>query len=205
MAVKLTATVGILILLVQLFMFVNLSYFYGPYAEAVRPVFLAYFILLAILSPFVIRVLLQIAQPQELGNFAIGFILTAVVVFVVPTIIAGAVSVETLKLAVGFGFLHAFIKAFDEEIIFRGVLPKLLAKGHVFLGLNWGDVIASVLFGVFHLAVSGASIPAMLFLMVLGLVWCLVRNKLSLMGSAGSHFAYNLMALGVLPKLIGGV
>ena len=110
-------------------------------------------------------------------------------------------SIET---ALGFGALHAFVKAYIEESVFRDALPKA--------GL--GDVISNVLFGMFHLAVlttvGGLTyLQALLpitVLIILGLVWAGVRNIYGIMGSTGSHFAWNLFAYGALPRIfMGGI
>lgn len=189
--------VGVLIILAQLFVYVNAEYIYGPYAAMVKNVLLVYFILLAVFSPYVIQILNRIG-PQDIPNFTIGFVLTAAVMLVVPVAsITGEVE-KGLTLALGFGFLHGLIKAFDEEIIFRGVLPKIMG------GTRAADIVSSIIFGVFHLAVSGANIFVMLLLMGLGIAWVFMRDRFGLMGSTGSHFAYNLAALKVLPKIIGG-
>lgn len=189
--------VGIGILFAQLFLYINASAIYGPYAETVRNVMLAYFILLAILSPFVIPILMKIGL-QDVPAFSIGFVLTTIVMLVVPIVTGLTGEIESgLTLALGFGFLHSFVKAFNEEIIFRGVLPKVMG------GSTTAGVVSSILFGVFHFAVTGGSIFAIAFLSVLGFIWWLVYKRFGLFGSTGSHFAYNLAALGVLSKLIG--
>lgn len=189
--------VGIVIIILQLFVYVNADYIYGPYAGMVKNVLLVYFVLMAMFSPVVIQIL-QRMGPADIASFSVAFIITAAVMLVVPVAsITGEVE-KGLTLALGFGFLHGFIKAFDEEIIFRGALPQLMG------GSIYADVISSIIFGVFHLAVSGANIFVMLLLMGLGMVWALVRSRFGLMGSTGSHFAYNLAALKVLPKIIGG-
>ena len=190
--------VGIFIILAQLFVYVNADYIYGPYAGVVKNVLLVYFILIAVFSPYVIQILQKIG-PQDIPSFSIGFLLTAAVMLVIPNVFSVTGEVEKgLTLALGFGFLHGLIKAFDEEIIFRGVLPKIMG------GSRYADMVSSVIFGVFHLAVSGANIFVMFMLMGLGFVWSLMRDRFGLMGSTGSHFAYNLAALKVLPKIFGG-
>ena len=107
-----------------------------------------------------------------------------------------------LTLALGFGFLHAMVKAFNEELIFRDALPSIIGGKAKLL---YVDIVSSVAFGAFHFAVSGASLLVMAFLSVLGFIWSQVYRRFGLMGSTGSHFAYNLAALGVLSKVFGGV
>jgi membrane protease YdiL (CAAX protease family) len=194
---KIKLAVGIFILVVQLFMYINADAIYGPYAGMVRNVMLAYLILLAIFSPYVIPELAKLGV-QEVPGFVIGFALTTIVMLIVPFVTGLVGEIEKgLTLALGFGFLHSFVKAFNEEVLFRAVLPKVMG-GSIYAGL-----ISSVFFGLFHMAVTGFSIVAMIFLSVLGFVWYLVYQRFGLMGSTGSHFAYNLAALGVLPSLFG--
>lgn len=163
----------------------------------VRNVMMVYFVLLALFSPFVIKILMSIG-PRDLPNFSITFLLTALVMMLIPTVafITGEVE-KGLTLALGFGFLHSFVKAFNEEVIFRGVLPRIMGKG------IWPDIVSSIIFGIFHLAVTGASILAMLLLMLLGFVWAMVRNRFGLLGAVGSHASYNVAVLGALPMLFG--
>jgi len=190
---------GIIIILIQLWLYINADYVYGAYSSTVRNVMLAYFILLAILSPFVIKILLGIGI-QDVPNFSIGFVITALIMFAIGgavTLLTGEVE-KGLTLALGFGLLHSLVKAFNEEVIFRGVLPSIFGKS------LYSDILSSVLFGVFHVAVTNASLAGIVFLIGLGFIWSQVRNHLGLMGSTGSHFAYNLAALGVLPKILGG-
>jgi len=190
--------VGIAIILLQLWLYINADYVYGPYASIVKNVMLAYFILLALLSPFVIQILMDIGF-QDVPNFSIGFVITAIVMFAIGsiTVITGEIE-GGLTLVLGFGLLHSFVKAFNEEVIFRGVLPKLIG------GTMVADVVSSIVFGVFHVAVTGASWYAIIFLSILGFIWSQMRRYIGVMGTTGSHFAYNLSALGVLPKLLGG-
>jgi membrane protease YdiL (CAAX protease family) len=194
---KIRFAVGLFILLAQLFLYINAEAIYGVYADLVRNVMLAYFILLAILSPFVIQILMKIGI-DDIPSFSMVFILTALVMYLVPFITGITGEVERgLTLALGFGFLHGFVKAFNEEVIFRGVLPRMM-------GNKYGGIISSVAFGFFHLAVTGVNWLAMVFLSILGFVWYLIYQRYGIMGSTGSHFAYNLAALGVLPTLLGG-
>jgi len=200
---RLRFAVGIFILLAQLFLFINAEAIYGPYAGIVKDVMLAYFMLLGILSPFVIQVLLRIGL-QDIPAFSLLFIATSVIMLILPTIKGVTGEVEKgITLALGFGLLHGIVKAFNEEVIFRGVLPKLM--GDRGKGINYiAGIASSLAFGIFHLAVTGVNWLAMIFLSCLGFIWYLIYKRYGIMGSTGSHFAYNLAALGVLPQLLGG-
>lgn len=195
--------VGLAVILIQIWLYINADAIYGPYAGMVRNTMLAYFLLIAVFSPFVMKSLLRLG-PQDLPNFTIMFILTSAVLMIVPAVthlVTGEIE-QGLTLALGFGFLHSFVKAFNEELIFRDVLPSIMGNGMV--ASIYVDIVSSLAFGVFHLAVTNVNILAMLFLSALGFVWSQVYKRFGLMGSTGSHIAYNLAVLGVLPKMFGG-
>ena len=52
---------------------------------------------------------------------------------------------------------------------------------------------------------KGANVVGMFTLILMGMVWAFVRTKTGLMGAVGSHVAWNMMALGLLPVLFGGM
>jgi hypothetical protein len=210
MVPKIRFAVGIFILILQMILYLSADYIYGPYASVVRNVFLTYFILLALLSPYVLKTLLEVG-PNDIPSFSIGFILTVIPLVLLPLgikLFTG--QIETgLQLALGFGLLHSLVKAFDEEIIFRGALPKIIGIGTPAM------IVTSVLFGIFHFGVLMLQVQqglltltnavyGMILLMGLGFVWALVAKKFGLLASTGSHFAYNLSAMGVLNKILGG-
>lgn len=193
------AVLAIVLILSQLFLYVNADAIYGVYSDMVRNTMTVYLMLLAVFSALVFKELVKIG-PQDLPGFTIGFIVTAALLMGLNTFgLSGSIlgQIEPgLTMALGFGLLHAMVKAFDEELIFRGVLPTFLG------GSIYADILSSVFFGLFHFAVTGADLFAMIFLMGLGFVWALLRRRMGLLASTGSHFAYNLMALGVLPMII---
>jgi hypothetical protein len=139
------------------------------------------------------------------------FIATSLAMLLIPKLItAGSIEASVaVQMAFGFGFLHAFVKAFNEEVIFRQILP-------IVAGL--GDIISNVLFGIFHIAVvisqlSLLKMPVTFWtvaapvgiLVVLGFLWAKIRDRFGLMGATGSHFAYNLGVMQLLPKVFGVV
>ena len=194
---KLRLTVGILVTLIQLFLYINADWIYGPYADQARNVLLAYFILTTVvLASFAVKLPTLDVGEKGLYNFFVGFVLTSVFMLLIPKALqARLASIETTAMALGFGLLHGFVKAYNEEIVFRGILPKALGGG------LYADVLSNILFGLFHLAVTGASLPAIFLLSILGMIWAFIRNRIGLMGSTGSHFAYNLGVMGVLDKI----
>jgi len=116
----------------------------------------------------------------------------------------------------GFGLLYAFVMAFDEEAVFRYLLPKVAGLG---------DIVSNIFFGLFHFFVLYAETSILLdagkiteimqwsiitfdviTLVGLGFVWAWMRDHAGgIIGSTGSHFAYNCAKYGVLTALMAGV
>jgi len=189
-------SIGVIIVIVTLFMWVNTDVLFGPYAEQAKNVLLVYILMLTF-TLAALGVRLPTIQTNLVGlvNFLIGFGITLAILLPLRFFAVFASSFEIIT-AVSFGFLYAFIKAFIEEVVFRDLLP---------LKAGLGDKISSVLFGLFHFSMLwalGASLQVMIggfiLLSLLGYVWSQVRNYLGLMGSTGSHFAYNAIVLGAI-------
>ena len=194
-------TIGAVLVILMAFLYSQADLVYGIYADQVRFVLSVYFFMfLLVMSGFGARMPLLSADLSQLSGFAIGFVLTAIPMLVIVKlpvfggVIQAQVTPDMLVTAAGFGLLHGFVKAFIEEAVFRDILQSRL-----------GMVISNVLFGLFHFAVLGANIMGMIFLTVLGFGWSLMKERFGLMGSVGSHFAYNLGVMGILPGLVGVV
>ena len=82
----------------------------------------------------------------------------------------------------------------SEEIIFRGVLLEVFHQIHWMVAV----LVSSVLFALFHFAVYGGNIGALLIAFVLGIVFALCVYRWNLGVAMSLHYAWNLMALGVL-------
>lgn len=200
---KLNVTVGIIIVILQLFLFVNADWIFGIYATTVKNTLLVYLMLEALILST-----LDVALPtielsiDKFAWFAIFFSLTSIVLILIPTHIMGTLaSFEAVKIAIGYGILYGFVKAFIEEVIFRRILPKVVGLG---------DLISNILFGLFHISMltmygfTGVQLVlAFALLTMLGLIWAKVRDIGGIMGSTGSHLAYNLAVLGSLPAVLG--
>lgn len=203
--------VGVIVLIIQAFMWISADFVYGQYAAMVREVLLIYFILFLIVRVTLGGKVSTVRPGASWASFIIAFILTSVAVMAFG-LIGGAAEVASLTShipqaavgvsALGFGALHAFVKAYIEEDVFRAALPRMA---------GFGDIISSVIFGAFHLSIlimqgmilQLALIP-MAVLVVLGMVWSQVRNHFGIMGAVGSHFAWNLFAIGVLFGIFTG-
>lgn len=204
-------TIGVVLLITLVFLLTNASLFFTN-VQNTQIVMLIYSVMLL----FVIVAQLATPGVQEtekifvtgLGGlfpFFLGFFLTAMllIALLIPGIIASFA--EPLVLAgtpIGFfaGIIYAFIKAYIEEALFRDLLMSRI-----------GIVMQAILFGVFHfavLSVGGASVFAVLigafFLAALGYIWGVMKQFGGVFFSTGSHFAWNMHALGILKKIMGG-
>lgn len=188
-------TIGILIVIMMLAIYINANVLYGVYAEKVKVVLTAYLLFYAVVIASFGRGLPSMnLDIMALRNFALMFVFTTLVLVPVGFLIGGATGAVntaevTVVLASGFGMLH-FIKAFIEETVWADILKK-----------RAGPWVSVVTFGLFHLAVTysvgGINYGAIAVLMVLRYVWDMVYDRYGVMGSTGSHFAYNAMVMGM--------
>lgn len=207
---------GGFIFLMLLFFWINAEAVYAVFADEIRQVLLLYLIMLiGLLAVFREELPGRGEGAGGLAKFALFFAITypvalAITTFLTPqgSLVATIDTFERLALAIGFGSLHAFGKAYVEEASFRGVLMKRLGQA--------GPILSSIIFGIFHanLAFRNASqlvaagelaqvavIPYVLqvfmFLTIIGFVWALVARRFGLLASTGSHTAWNMVILGV--------
>ena len=197
-------TIGLIILIAEIFLLVNAEFAFPGQGDTIQKVMMIYLVMQALM----IASLDLVLPTLDLGitggiYFVIGFIITALVVVLIPAIIPG--SLEVLQfvrggIALFFMMIYVFIKAFVEEVIFRGILENYL-----------GRFVSAVLFGLFHAAVLSIGNPAlgsfmisMIFLMILGLIWSYMKDYFGILGATGSHMAWNMHALGLLGTIVGG-
>ncbi len=208
-------SVALFVVLVQIFLLFNAQAIYGDFAPLISEVLTIYLIAFA-----VVLVALGLTPPtaerpiSALLNFIGLFAITTVIVTPFAAFIVES-SFEIIILALGFGMLHGFVKAYIEEVIFRFAIPTALGSTPDNPKLSAG-VISSVLFGFFHFGVLTATASGLitasilapdlfwtfviqntLILTALGMVWWFIFNRFGLMGSTGSHLAWNLIALGI--------
>lgn len=198
-------SLGLFIALLWGFLFVNAPGIYGDFAPQMRDIFNVYIGLFVLVLGVLAMTGLKIRIPEfsepirdQLIKFVVGFVITGFlmmfVVFVVPTFSAVVASTEIVILAAGFGLIHSFVKAFIEEIVFRSWLPS--AFGLQVIG-------SSVVFGLFHFAVTGVNPFAMVYLMFAGFAFAVAHKYLGLMGATGAHTAHNIIALGLGTAVFG--
>lgn len=200
--------IDVIILFIMAILLLMSDFLFGALSPLIFPTIVAYsilFILSIRLGKFNVNELRK--RPKVFQNLLFGVALMIVIAFALqssgilsPGLIA---STETSGLTFaaligGSGIVLVSMKAFIEEVVFRGALPKT--------GL--GDIGSNLAFGLFHVATltaraafdptfSVALIPvAVLLLVGLGFVWTFFRNSLGLMGAVGGHIGWNLAALG---------
>lgn len=210
---KFPLATGLIIIILQIFLWTNADLIYGSFAEPVRDVMLIYLVMYAVVwAPLKHSPLTFTAGRESFWNFVFIFIGTSaflLLITVLPGITgliaatSGQVVAAASVAGLGFGALHAFVKAYIEESVFRDALPRIGGLG---------DIWSSVLFGLFHfsilitfsgLAVLEAVMP-MIILMALGYFWSKMRNGFGIMGATASHFAWNLFAMGVIGFVFTG-
>jgi membrane protease YdiL (CAAX protease family) len=194
-------SLGIVVLLIWLFLYTQADLIYGPYAAEQKEAMVLYFLLFLIPAAMYMK---GLPGKDEGLKSLLPFVMTMIVTIVIAIPLRWLVmmaSLEYVTLFIGFGLLYAFVKAYIEEVVFRYYLPQVVGLG---------DIISSVLFGLFHLSVAyltgiAAPMTAILGLMVMGYIWSMVRRMFQSQGigaglaaSTGSHFGYNLIALGLI-------
>lgn len=199
---KIGITAGIVILILQIWMFVSSDFLFGAYAEIAETALIIYMLMFAyVMASYRSAFPTAEVSVTNFFWFIAAFGVTFFVVAFFPAqFTAFIASIEAVKVVIALGLLYAFVKAFIEEAIFRQILPE----GTSFVP-GIGKFWSSILFGLFHVAVLSASglgivslIFALVWLSLLGYIWAIAKPFIGILGTTGSHFAYNLKALGVI-------
>lgn len=202
---------GLVLLLVQLFMFFNSSSLFGEeFAEEYSNAMLGYLIFyLAFFASLISHPAMNMSLLFSLPRFG--------VLFLVGIIGAGVLGVFTLfQVELEPTVDPAFIKGVFlyqvvfvsnvEECIFRAILPKFLPS-LVILGIPISSKISSsLIFGFFHFGsyyyLSQQTGQSLIILMITatlaGLMFQFVKDKFGLPASMGLHAGINIANLGVL-------
>lgn len=199
----------IIVAFITIFLFINASAVYGASAEVFRGAILTYLIFQAV----IVAVPDVYLRPEErtlaggMINFFLGFLVTGVILTLLVSIsklieflltVAPVGGVTDIGLVASFGFFHGFVVAYTEELAFRGVLMSAFG--------SQGLIISSILFGIFHWVAYSGSLVAVIFAIVLGLVFGVLARRFGVLFAAGAHTAYNMLAMGLLTSLfLGGL
>lgn len=183
-------SIPLIVLLLQLFLFISASKIYGAGAEQAKALLIAYMLMTVSVAVFTgIRPDMVKGQFNPL-NFFIFFFGSAVIFLAIPKL--NLFATLGVASAIQYGIIQSFVVAYTEETVFRGILPQF-----------FGDISSSVLFGLFHWAVSGSWI-FIIFATIAGLLFSLIRDTFGIYASIGTHSAFNLKALGLLDQLVSG-
>ena len=188
-------SIGVIVLLTQLFLWLNAGSIYGEFAgEAARQLQVYILMLTSVVVVTGVKPRILQADIGEIYNFLAAFIGTAV--FLLTINLFANVGFGALQASAGVPImlLQAFAVAYTEEIVFRGILPEVMGT----------DLFPNLLFGPFHWYTYGGDWTMMIFASLLGFGFAIVRMFLGLMGSTGAHTAWNLNAMGVLEDLVRG-
>ena len=184
-------SLGLIVVIIQMFLYVNAgAIFPEQYVEQARNIILLYMVMTFAFTIVTNYIPSEVKRPftEELLMFFVSFFLFAGVLSAIPISSSGAHMFqinEAVKIALPFMLLFAFVVAYTEELIFRGVLPKFL-----------GVVLSNVLFGVFHWYAYHGNIYSILIATMFGFIFSFVAEKFGLMGAVGMHTAWNLKILG---------
>lgn len=149
----------------------------------------------------------ELAGPGRLREFLIGMVFGTLLMTVVVAVLAviGCYRVTAVGWDGGIliGAVAGIAAGFTEEILFRGVLLRLLEQ---WLGTWWALVLTSVLFGAAHLTNQEASafgaVAIMLEAGVLLGACYLVTRRLWLV--FGTHVAWNFTQGGIFGSDVSG-
>lgn len=99
-------------------------------------------------------------------------------------------------------FTHIFVVAANEEILFRSAIPDLLPiQGYS------AQFVSAILFGAFHYTAYGGMMSSVLFAVIAGFIFGVIKElygKNGLVVSIAMHAAWNLYALGLVGSFLGG-
>lgn len=114
-----------------------------------------------------------------------------------------------LALSGGIGpnlIFFLLVVAVSEELIFRGLMPEVLAS--IYKGNGYATspleskaaawIFSSAIFAFFHAAVYNGNASSIIFAFLAGLAFSTITSKAGLESSMGVHAAWNLVIGGVL-------
>lgn len=184
-------SLGLFVLLLQLFLFINADAFYGASAEAVKDIILVYLLLqVSVIAITGFKPELMKTGIEGVWRFAFIFLVSAFIFLVFPPVKFGF----TFQSLIGIVIIQCFVVAYTEEMVFRSMLPAIMKS----------DLWAAGMFGLFHFAVYGASWIGIIIAVIFGLAFAFIRDKFGIFGAVGVHTSFNLKSLGILDALISG-
>lgn len=186
------------IVMLQMFIWINLEAMFPVQSvDLARSLMVAYMIFTMAFAVSELKQPDEVQSPFPLGlaNFLVGFGTFAAVLISIPLSIGTSIfglsiqplqfAVPNLTAAVPYLLIFAFVIAYPEEKVFRLSFYS-----------RFGPLIASVLFGFWHLFAYSGNTLSMVLAMLFGVIFSYVANKYNFMLAVGMHTAWNLKLLG---------
>ena len=189
--------IGILIALLQLFLYFNADILFSSnYSELAQKTILTYMMLQVMVIAYsgLRPATAKNDKRENIWNFLFMFFVTSLILITIPIISDSVFSVSDNSYALAIGLIQAVVVAYPEEVVFRGLLPRVFGN----------NIIPAILFAGFHFAVSGMNFWFMLFAFISSFVFSMIAKKFGILGAVGTHTAYNLQQYGVLSALFSG-
>ncbi len=197
---------GIFIFFIILMLILGSDWIYATYSQQMKDLLYVYLFMYLIAFTMVPKPkkTVTITIGRGIGSFAIMFIATFIIMLTVSPFMGAVLKLSTIEAGIAFvatfGLMHAFIKAYIEEKVFRERLAPRI-----------GGVASSILFGVFHFFVLvgffGFTLPlfiAMAWFGFLGFIWFIIWKRTNdTMASTGSHLGYNTVVMGMASAILG--
>lgn len=184
--------IGIAVLIVQFFLFINAEAVYGQEAAAAKDILEVYILLLtASIAITGVRPDIIGGDVDRLINFFFVFFVSSILLVAIPFVVQGwGLSAAS---SLHYILMQVFTVAYTEEVVFRAIFPEFL-----------NDLLSAGTFGMFHWAVYGKSLLLVGVAVALGLMFAVVRDRFGITGAIGAHAAWNLKAQGVLDAIVRG-
>lgn len=195
-------SLGLVILLIQLFMFINTKLFFPENTAYWHDIILTYLVVVAVFFalPDFRSKMFNVRFIDAIKSYFLSFVITLVFL----GLIAGILSLTDIfkinwsSIPLGIIFLQVFVVAVIEELIFRDTMPKLV-----------GVVTANILFAVFHWQVYQGNYLSLVIAFIAGLMFTYLRmkspnpegNELNI----GAHAGINLYLYGIWQTILKGV
>lgn len=201
-------SLGLLVLLLQLFLFINISAFFpasmvSEMTILISTYLIVYGVLMAVPDQ---RDKLLNAPLSQAKYYVVTFLIAAAAFGILANFFLGSrtpdpgygVVTAISTVALSMILVHTVIVAYVEEFFFRDFLYKQLGESAF-----W----SSLLFGLFHFAVYDFNVIAMIVASLLGYFFLVIKRRFtpnSNIANVAVHAAYNVVIIGVVNYILGG-
>lgn len=198
-------SLGLVILLSQLFLFVNVSAFFPESMVAgMEKLIATYLILYAVMFAIPdLRLRIFDYKASQLKYYIMSFLLSTLVFSLLANFFIGgrqeplSIFTAVSTVAISMIIVHSIIVAFIEEYFFRDYIYSKI-------GALW----SSVMFGLFHYSVYNYSILAIAWASFLGYFFLVIKRRYSPktnLVNIAVHASYNVVVIGVINVFAGNI